>query len=617
MRFFFAAYGMPDVRPFGDQEEIQIPVTQLRKIIRRLTHRLGCRDPETLECMETLCDQTARAMEGNGVGVLAFRGCIASALAHMKIKLEARVQTQTRPPIRLRMISTDGMSALSMEVEWEDGSGERDAWSSWKENNSCDWYEAEKILPAHVRNITVHFKVHGVGGNKRDVFKVNRHDGCQWMKVQVSGEFITDTYGPEIISFRADESSRLEPVDAVFELTGFGYQSTHSGACCWISRAWNAARKGERPKPWECWEDESSRPQMEPRLAVLRAADAASSVTSNVESLNALQRFDAANVRLTAAMGKLIQIHRHTLDALRAVDKDFSRQWVAVNSTNTVTAGLAMGASAAMFTAPPVGLGLGIASAATSGVAWVGDREADRRNLTIFKQQMARDVLNTHVVVELEKEWERWRDEAAQLLSSSTLDAVKAKTNNPYSVAFLTPRALPSTGSLDPGQNLTEASTAGTTAGVFTWGGARALGHTNIAGGVACASYLFGAVMATGIALHGWCTTKFGQQEVREKMQELLQKIVDMQKFLARVDQLECPYCLETIHFTQKVQRCSDSLHFFHDSCLRQWAHQSGGEGCGSTCPECACGMVPEVDDLQDFLERDTRRYQTSHDPLA
>ena len=44
-----------------------------------------------------------------------------------------------------------------------------------------------------------------------------------------------------------------------------------------------------------------------------------------------------------------------------------------VNSTNTVTAGLAIGASAAMFTAPPVGLGLGIASAATAGVAQVGD----------------------------------------------------------------------------------------------------------------------------------------------------------------------------------------------------------------------------------------------------
>jgi len=431
------------------------------------------------------------------------------------------------------------------------------------------------------------------------------------MKIEASGDFLTDAYGPEVISFRADERSRLDPVDAVFELKGPMY-------ACWISRAWNAGRKGKDSESWECWDDERSRPPMEPRLAVLRAADAAAPSNSNIACRETLQVFQVATVRLIAMMGKLIQIHRHTLDALRAVDRDFSRQWVAVNSTNTVTAGLAIGASAAMFTAPPVGLGLGIASAATAGVAQVGDGRADRHHLSIFKQQMARDVWNTHVVYELEQEWLRHRDEAAQLLVSPACK--KGGGGNITLLDSHRSRPVPSTASLadsQQGQALNEASAAGSTAGVVTWGGARVAGHANMAGGVACASYLFGAVMATGIAIHGWCTTKFGQCEVRQKMQEMLVSILHMQQFLATAEQLECPFCLETVHLNDKVQRCNDGLHYFHEHCLRQWAHQSGGEGRGSTCPECACKLVAEVDVLQDFIDRDMRRYQHSHDPLV
>ena len=59
------------------------------------------------------------------------------------------------------------------------------------------------------------------------------------------------------------------------------------------------------------------------------------------------------------------------------MDQRFTTQWAAVNSTNTLSAGLAVAGAAALFVAPPVGIGLGIGSAVSGGAASAGDAAAD------------------------------------------------------------------------------------------------------------------------------------------------------------------------------------------------------------------------------------------------
>jgi hypothetical protein len=67
-----------------------------------------------------------------------------------------------------------------MEVEWEDGTGIRQHWSSWMPTWDSSWYGAEKLLPSSVYDICVRFKGHGPGG-PWVIPKVDRHSHCSWV----------------------------------------------------------------------------------------------------------------------------------------------------------------------------------------------------------------------------------------------------------------------------------------------------------------------------------------------------------------------------------------------------------------------------------------------------
>jgi len=112
----------------------------------------------------------------------------------------------TQPPCRLRMVCSDILCRRAMEVEWENGSGTRQTWSS-ATDQFCSWFEAEKLLPASVTSISVRFRVITALGDKT-VYKVDRPNMCAWIRDE------SQKYMAECIWMRSTDSTSDEPVDS-------------------------------------------------------------------------------------------------------------------------------------------------------------------------------------------------------------------------------------------------------------------------------------------------------------------------------------------------------------------------------------------------------------------
>lgn len=56
--------GLPDARPFGDQDDVRMPIVELRRVVKRLANHLGCRDPETLGNFDVLCNSVEQKKQG-------------------------------------------------------------------------------------------------------------------------------------------------------------------------------------------------------------------------------------------------------------------------------------------------------------------------------------------------------------------------------------------------------------------------------------------------------------------------------------------------------------------------------------------------------------------------
>merc|ERR1719329_932409 len=100
-----------------------------------------------------------------------------------------------------------------------------------------------------------------------------------------------------------------------------------------------------------------------------------------------------------------------------------------------------------------------------------------------------------------------------------------------------------------------------------------------------------GAVVSTGVAVHGWTTSKMLQDLVRGKRAELATSMLDTQRWLAAMSELECSICLGNIGLTEQVSCCRDSWHYTHRRCLQNWASECRAAGRESTCPLC-CGPL-------------------------
>jgi len=444
------------------------------------------------------------------------------------------------PPVRLRMASADKLCARAMVVEWEDGSDARQRWVSAEDPLQSGWFEAEKLLPPTANNITVQFKVKGPR-KKWDVCMVDRRDSCSWVLL---GE---GRYAQEIICFRIGSQHAVDPIDAVFELRGPMHR-------CFVGRAWNASRVGD-PEEWECWEDEQSRPPTEESPVTLLAADSAA-LHSSCVSRDVI--FDIATCRLCAAALALLDVHRETLRALRGLDASCTNQWLRTNMGTTLSAGLLVVAVPTVIVVPPVGIGLAIAGGVTGGAAIGGGTFQERWSLSQLRRQLSKDSWNAFVVAELLRDWLRAGKAAGQPYQGTNgeeLDGTSRKDSAAstaaksvaYGVALLGDEAalvLP------------------------------ALGPVGVA---------LGAVLTTGVAIHGWTTRRFSQKEVRLKVRELKARLVFFQCLLARLGKLHCPVCLSSVTDTDQMRCCSDSLHYCHNDCLPADA---------VLCPSCS-GPLP------------------------
>ena len=108
----------------------------------------------------------------------------------------------TPPPVRIRMISSDVLCMRSMEVEWENGTGERQSWSSWADWLST-WHEAEKLLPCTVTDIRIRFNVRTPGG-PINVCKVDRS------RLGKSGFWLRGRNGQALVERSEEHTSELQ-----------------------------------------------------------------------------------------------------------------------------------------------------------------------------------------------------------------------------------------------------------------------------------------------------------------------------------------------------------------------------------------------------------------------
>eukprot|EP00930_Biecheleria_cincta_P077676 TRINITY_DN64988_c0_g1_i1.p1 TRINITY_DN64988_c0_g1~~TRINITY_DN64988_c0_g1_i1.p1 ORF type:complete len:477 (+),score=53.80 TRINITY_DN64988_c0_g1_i1:61-1491(+) len=451
-------------------------------------------------------------------------------------------------PIRLRMSSWDRLCVRSMHVEWEVGTGERQSWNSWEDACQNSWYEAEVILPSSATDISVRFQAGGVL-NWQDVCKVDRHDNCVWV--------LTDGthYPEEVFWFRTQGITALESIDAVFQLAG-------PKAACYVRCAQNLASQGALAE----WEGES-RPEAAALPRTLIAAERARGRHTGDPGL-----FQVSTARrLCAATQELIEVHRETLDGLRELDEWCSLHWYGVNAANSMSAVLSSVAAPFVFVFPPVGLGLGAGAAAIGVLTYAGDSVGDASNFKAISDLISADTWNTCVHAELTKEWLQACDLHGQTCAVTTDPATLEDT---FSTGARVARLAAGTAEIASGAtNLANTARATMPAVVAARVASRVLTIT-------------GAVVSTGIAVHGWTRSNVSQQLVRRKIDELTEKIVRLQCLAFLLDgNFECPICLEPIAVTDPIRRCRPNSHPFHAACFSTWAQID------PTCPVCRQGI--------------------------
>lgn len=439
-----------------------------------------------------------------------------------------------------------------MEVEWEDGTGERQKWSSWQPSWDSSWYGAEKLLPSGVYDISVRFKMH-VPGGPWPVLKVDHDEERSAMSCcnVPSGDHVE-----EVIRFRSNEFSIAEGVDTTFELKG-------PATTCYLFRAWNAANSGTR-KDWEVWEDICSRPVHQSCSETLDAADSAAPLS--VALGHPALYFKCTTKRMCGALRALLNVHRETLHGLLELDHQFTSQWVGANVGNTTSASLGIASAVWLFVALPVGIGLGVGSAVTAGVTWAGDVLADRAHHSTLRKQLSRDLSSAFVVSELVKEWVQ----AQQTLGSS------GKQELSLTVSRVATPAHPTAAD--------HAIDGGLAAGSVVNGAA-----AHIVAGASQVAGIAGALIQTGVAIRGWTSMNSGQQIVRDKIRDMSCRILQIQHLLAAVDRLECDICSDSITLADDVRRCKDKFHCFHARCIERVVRLGKGH-----CPNCSAELSAE-----------------------
>jgi hypothetical protein len=557
----------------------------LQILTSRITDRLECQGTSfSSRCAGVLDNLAANRLGESGFDHDEVKAYLVTVLSLAQDDLRATVEAQgerTVQPVRLRMKSADRLCARSMEVTWMSGNGQTHSWSSWDDQVQNGWYEAEKVLPSDSFAISVQFKIRGLTSSMMK--KVDRKNGCKWIKDKLTKRSLVETF-----NLRAESENATDPVDVTFKLKGpYG--------ASFVQKAWNAARISA-PEDWEYWDGQNC-PKPEPRLLTLHAADKASPPIDSSE--DPLQYLASRQARLNAAARKLVEIRRETINGLRHLDGSITKQWLGVNSANTATAGLAVGSAVTMFIVPPVGIGLGVAAATSGGMTTAADISKDSSKLKAFRDQLSTDNLNTVAVAELESEWLAAREKAVEM-ADRTASGINgsSETGSRVSGSFMQVGATITTIAAQIADESVVAARGAAVTGAMRAGaiGARVFG-------------VLGAVAATGVAVHGWSTTKFSQKAVRAKLDEMTTSLLCMQKWLAGLGDLECPVCLETLQLDAETRRCVHNFHYFHAQCLEDWCQTCTRHQWSVTCPECRGDVSSDVQTLDEFITSDMQTH--------
>jgi len=367
---------------------------------------------------------------------------------------------------------------------------------------------------------------------------------------------------------------------------------------CYVSRAWNAghdcdaerSRGAARKRPraaWEWWQAPPERPLPTPHPKALEAADAAAAPSAGAG--DPIRYYQCATHRLAAAAKELQDIRRASLALVRSLDQRQTAQWVAVNSTNTLSAGLSIASAVSMFLVPPVGIALGIGSAAVGGAATAGDAVADRLQLRELREQMSAEAWNTLAVAELEREWLQARDAASEALQAAEGGSLAKQLEEAGVVGAAVAKVV---------IDAVDGSSSG--------GSAAAAGLSQVAKAAPRVLGVASAVLSTGIAIHGWSTTKSFQVSVQEKAEALESALLHTQRWLSGVGELECGICLCPVGLGDAARRCG-TWHYCHARCYRQWEETCRASGRTPVCPLCNGAMNPEERTLEGFLTEDIR----------
>lgn len=95
--------------------------------------------------------------------------------------------------------------------------------------------------------------------------------------------------------------------------------------------------------------------------------------------------------RLDQCGRDLLNLRRRTLKWLEDLDYGLTVQWAGVGTAKSVSAALGIAAAVTIFLVPPVGIGLGIGSAASGVATTVGDVIANKVKGDSFRDEMAKD----------------------------------------------------------------------------------------------------------------------------------------------------------------------------------------------------------------------------------
>lgn len=453
-----------------------------------------------------------------------------------------------------------------MEIQWKDGSGVLHSWSSW-DDPLCGWFEAEKLLPSSTTDISVHFMVHTIVKNF-PVCQVDRRQSCTWVRSTGPGKDAS-----EVVQFRTSFGAETAGVDAMFELAG---PAMH----CYVFRAWNAGRDDEAPDAWEHWEDVASRPCKEAQPVVLRAADEVAAPAAGAG--DPVLYCANTTLRLVAAARTLQEIRKETLSGLQELDRSLYSQWVAVNSANTMSAGLGVAASVSLFIAPPVSIVLGLASAVVGGGTSTADALVDLSKHCGLRRQLSTDSWNEFAVGELEREWLWSRQSMAHSRRITLLDQQQPGGGSvselaTYGAQFGAAVAMVLTEVVEDASGAASVARAASAANAATIAAPAAAKVLGVAG----------AAVSVGVAIHGWTTTKSIQATVTRKIEELRSSVLRTQRWLAALGQLECVICRCCISLSNEASSCQGSCHYFHTRCLQTRSSQGNASGQDVMCPLC------------------------------